>query len=210
VKMDLSWDEDFFKLYNRWRRSLFPRRFFEDSDNDLEDFDKAMQGMFGDIMEKMPKDLIKAKKLPDGTEIKQMGPIVYGYSMTIGPDGKPVIREFGNVKPSRRSAPFGFPRGIREISQRREPLIDVISEEETVKVIAEVPGVDKSDISLSCTEKKLTIYVDSEERKYFKDVDMPYNVESESAKASYKNGVLQVILKKKKEEEFKGDKIRIE
>ena len=120
MKIDLSWDEDFFKLYNRWRRSLFPRRFFEDFDNDLEDFDKVMQGMFGDIMEKMPKDLIKEKKLPDGTEIKQMGPIVYGYSMTIGPDGKPVIREFGNVKPSRRSAPFWFPkRNKGDLSEKR-------------------------------------------------------------------------------------------
>jgi len=29
-----------------------------------------------------------------------MGPFVYGYSFSMGPDGKPVIREFGNVKPS--------------------------------------------------------------------------------------------------------------
>ncbi|MGH9923950.1 MAG: hypothetical protein ACRD5B_01100 [Nitrososphaeraceae archaeon] len=27
-----------------------------------------------------------------------MGPIVYGYSMTIRPDGRPRVREFGNVK----------------------------------------------------------------------------------------------------------------
>jgi len=26
-----------------------------------------------------------------------MGPFVYGYSMTMGPDGKPIVREFGNV-----------------------------------------------------------------------------------------------------------------
>jgi len=210
VKIDLSWDEDFFKWYNRWRRSLFPGRFFEDFNSDWEDFDKVIQRMFGDIMEKMPKDLIKEKEMPDGTKVKQMGPIVYGYSMTIGPDGKPVIREFGNVKPSRRTTPFGFPRGIREISQKREPLVDVISEDDTVKVVAEVPGVDKSDINLSCTEQNLTIHVDSEQRKYFKEVDLPFSVEPESAKASYKNGVLQVTLNKRKEKEFTGNKIRIE
>ena len=32
--------------------------------------------------------------------MRDIGPIVYGYSMTIGPDGKPRIKEFGNVKPS--------------------------------------------------------------------------------------------------------------
>jgi HSP20 family protein len=206
----MSWDEDFFKWYNRWRRSLLPKRFFEDFDTDLEEFDKVMQRMFSDIMEKVPKDLIKEKEMPDGTKVKQMGPIVYGYSMTIGPDGKPVIREFGNIKPSRRTTPFGLPRGIGEISQKREPLVDVISEDDIVKVIAEVPGVDKSDISLSSTEHNLTIHVDSEQRKYFKDVDLPFSVEPESAKASCKNGVLQVTLNRKKEKEFKGNKIRIE
>jgi HSP20 family protein len=189
---------------------MFPRRFLEDVDSDWEEFDKVMQRMFSDIMEKVPKDLIKEKEMPDGTKVKQMGPIVYGYSMTMGPDGKPVIREFGNVKPSKRRTPFGFPRGIREVSQKREPLVDVISENDTVKVIAEVPGVDKSDISLSSTEHNLTIQVDSENRKYFKEVDLPFDVEPESAKASYKNGVLQVSMNRKNEKEFKGNKIRIE
>jgi len=27
------------------------------------------------------------------------GPIFYGYTMTIGPDGKPSVQEYGNVKP---------------------------------------------------------------------------------------------------------------
>ena len=28
------------------------------------------------------------------------GPFYYGYTMTIGPDGKPVVKEYGNVKPN--------------------------------------------------------------------------------------------------------------
>ena len=27
-------------------------------------------------------------------------PWYYGYTMTIGPDGKPIVKEYGNVKPS--------------------------------------------------------------------------------------------------------------
>jgi HSP20 family protein len=30
--------------------------------------------------------------------VREVGPIVYGYSMTIGPEGKPKAREFGKVK----------------------------------------------------------------------------------------------------------------
>ena len=29
------------------------------------------------------------------------GPVFYGYTMTIGPDGKPVTQEYGNVQPDR-------------------------------------------------------------------------------------------------------------
>jgi HSP20 family protein len=27
------------------------------------------------------------------------GPYYYGYTMTVGPDGKPIVKEYGNVKP---------------------------------------------------------------------------------------------------------------
>ena len=36
-------------------------------------------------------------------EFKENGsnssPFYYGYTMTVGPDGKPVVKEYGNVKP---------------------------------------------------------------------------------------------------------------
>lgn len=38
---------------------------------------------------KAPKDLIKEYETPEGGKVREVGPIVYGYSMTIGPDGKP-------------------------------------------------------------------------------------------------------------------------
>src|ERR687893_412915 len=47
---------------------------------------------------RLPKDLIREYETPEGGKVKEVGPIVYGYSMTVGPDGKPQIREFGNVK----------------------------------------------------------------------------------------------------------------
>ena len=50
---------------------------------------------------------------------ERSGPFVYGYSMTVGPDGRPKVREFGNVR-----FPFSgkglFTRPF--ISSEREPL----------------------------------------------------------------------------------------
>ncbi|RLI09151.1 Hsp20/alpha crystallin family protein, partial [Candidatus Bathyarchaeota archaeon] len=64
-------------------------------------------------------------------------------------------------------------------------------------------------IDLSCTERELTISVDTEKRKYFKRLELPAEVDPKSAKASYKNGVLEVRLKKAKPAR-RGEKIRIE
>ncbi len=37
-----------------------------------------------------------------GKETGVNGPVYYGYSVNVGPDGKPHVREFGNVRPTRK------------------------------------------------------------------------------------------------------------
>jgi len=133
--------------------------------------------------------------------VREGGPrsYVYGFSLTMGPDGKPVIREFGNIKPS--------PRGpiVRE---ELEPLVDVFDEGDVVKVCAELPGVSKEDIKVRVTDdNKLVISVDTPQRKYYKEVELPARVNPERSKATYKNGVLEVVLEKV---EKKGKSITVE
>jgi len=194
----LSWEEDFPEWFRSRRRRRSPF-FFEDI---FEEMHRMMEEMFRDLTGTMPKELIREHKLPGGGTIKEMGPFIYGYSMTIGPDGKPIIREFGNVKPS-------LSRPGLELREEREPLVDTIVNEKTVKVIAELPGVEKSDIKLNATEKSLTISVDTEKRKYYKELELPVEVDPESAKASYKNGVLEVTLNRIKPKQ-PGKEIKIE
>jgi len=128
-------------------------------------------------------------------------PYVYGFSMSIGPDGKPVIREFGNVQESQRGP---------KIREEREPLVDVMEEDKDVVIVAELPGVEKDDISLHATEDRLTISVETPERKYHKELTLPARVDPKSAQASYKNGVLEVRLKKLVERAVKGERISVE
>ena len=122
------------------------------------------------------------------SEIKEAGmrPFVYGFRITIGPDGKPRIQEFGNVKRA------GV---VPKISEEIEPLIDVIDEGNKVRVVAEVPGVEKDKIRLKAVGKKLIISA-SNGKKYYKEVDLPYEVDMKTAKAKYKNGVLEVEISK--------------
>lgn len=171
-----------------------------------------MSREFRDFTTRIPKDYVCERKRPNGSTVKERGPFVYGYTMTIGPDGKPQIREFGNVKPSLKpESPFGLRRPSLDVKEEREPLVDVISANNEIKVVAELPSVEKTDIKLHGTEKTLTISVDRPKRKYYKEVNLPTSVDSKKAKPVYKNGVLEVTLTKIKEEKKpQGEPIKIE
>jgi len=195
----------------RMRRSPFGSWFFGDIDEMIKDMEEMMEKEFKEIQTRVPKDLVRERKLPDGSTTREWGPFVYGYSMTIGPDGKPKIREFGNVKPSLKPEAFGLARPSLDVKEEREPLVDVISTNGEIKVVAELPGVEKEDIKLHGTEDTLTISVDTPKRRYFKEVEMPAKINPIEAKTQYKNGVLEVTIPKIKEKKKpRGEPIKIE
>jgi len=136
-------------------------------------------------------------------EVKTFGPYVYGFRVTIGPDGKPIVEEFGNIKNY---------KGKPMITEEREPLADVIEKGDEIRVIAEVPGVDKNSIKVKITDGGKTLIVRAEggDRKYYKEIELPTQVDENSAKATYNNGVLQIILKKAKSKEEEGKEIKVE
>jgi HSP20 family protein len=195
-------DEDFPEWFRK-RRSPFSRGWgFDDFDKVFHQMEKMMEEELKAFSDRVPKDLVKERKLPDGSTVRELGPFVWGYSMRIGPDGKPEVREFGNVKPSLEG-----PR----VKEEREPLVDVVETDGEVQVIAELPGVDKKDIKLHGTEESLTISVDIPQQKYFREVKLPARVRVKEAKTEYKNGVLQVTLPKfSGEKKPKGEPINIE
>lgn len=55
-----------------------------------------MEREFEDIEKRIPRDLVR--EYIHHRKVREVGPILYGYSMTIGPEGKPKAREFGKVK----------------------------------------------------------------------------------------------------------------
>lgn len=205
--MKMSSDDEFFPEWFRSRRGR--RSPFGWMDRWFNDIDETFERMFQDMARGMPKEHMTEKKLPDGSTIRQYGPYVYGYSMSLGPDGKPVIQEFGNVKPSKRPGAFGFEQPALEPMDSREPLVDVINEPQQVRVVAELPGVEKPEIKTSITEDALTIKVDSAAHKYYKEVQLPAGVDPDSSKASYTNGVLEIVLQKTRPK-TRGKEIRID
>jgi HSP20 family protein len=196
-------DEDDYPEWFRRRRSPFFRSWdFEDIDKMFHEMEKMMEEEFKSFTSQVPKDYVRERKLPDGSTTREFGPFVYGYSVKIGPDGKPEINQFGNLKPSRRGP---------QIKEEREPLVDIIETNGEVHVVAELPGVDKKDIKLHGTEETLTISVEIPQRRYYKEVTLPTKVRVNDAKTGYKNGVLEITFPKAEEEKKpKGEPIKID
>jgi hypothetical protein len=87
----------------------------------------SKRGTAGDI-DKVPKDLIREYNTPTGGRVREVGPLVYGYSMTVGPDGKPKVKEFGNVR-----SLGGGGMTSPALTAEREPLADVITTDKDTK-----------------------------------------------------------------------------
>jgi len=186
--------------WSRWFRRRWPfLRGFRDIDEFFKEMEEMMVKEIAELARRAPTDSIKERTLPDGTKVKSWGPFIYGYSVKIGPNGKPKFREFGNMKTRVR---LGRPQ--IDIKEKREPLVDTMITNGQVKVIAELPGVQKEDLKLHTTEDTLTISVDTL-RKYYREIELPTTVDPKEAKASYKNGVLEITLQRRGEEKPKGE-----
>ena len=196
--------DEYWDRWSRRRKWPFFRDIFGDMDEVFKEIEEMIERDFAEFSKRAPKDLMRERELPDGSRVQEWGPFVYGYSMKIGPDGKPEIREFGNVKPG---IELGRPR--IDIKQEMEPLTDIIETDGQIKVIVEVPGVEKEHIKLHGTVDALTISVDAPQRKYHKQVKLPAKVNPKQAKASCKNGVLEVTISKTKKEKPEGEPISL-
>jgi HSP20 family protein len=183
----MSSDNEDYPEWFKKRRNSSKDPFFGDIDKMFSEMEKMMEEEFKTFSEKVPKEYIKERKLPDGSTVKELGPFVYGYSMKIGPDGKPDIQKFGNLKNSLKGP---------EVKEEREPLVDIVETNSEVRVVVELPGVEKSDIKLHGTEDSLTISVDTPQSKYYKDIELPVKVKIKEASSTYKNGVLEVVIPK--------------
>jgi HSP20 family protein len=126
--------------------------------------------------------------------------------MTIGPDGKPKIREFGNVKSFAGRGFFEQP----SLSSEREPLIDISSTDKEVKIVAEMPGLSKEKIRINAYDNSVEIKSEDPTRKYHKTIEVPEDIDIESAKSNYNNGILEITFKRKEQQKPKGRQINIE
>lgn len=176
-----------------WEYARFPRftSIFEEFEREFAEAEEMLGRMFRTM---------RAGTLPSGIS----NPSYYGYQITIGPDGRPHIREFGNVKPSSK--------GLVEQSSTREPLVDTsLDEKENILTItAEMPGVNKEDVKVNVSDQYVSIHAERGDKRYHTDIPVNVQLDGDSAKAKYTNGILELKIKMKENPKLKGKEIKVE
>ncbi|QOJ78172.1 Hsp20/alpha crystallin family protein [Infirmifilum lucidum] len=154
-----------------------------------------------DEFDKMFEEIAREPFIEGRRGARVVGPYYYGFSVEIGPDGVPKVREWGNIRP-------GPVKPV--IRDTIEPFTDIFDEGDYYRIVVDIPGVDKEQINIEATENSLTIST-SGERRYYKEVTFRDPIKPETAKAQYKNGVLTITVEKKiKKEKEKGVRIKVE
>jgi HSP20 family molecular chaperone IbpA len=82
-----------------------------------------------------------------------------------------------------------------EVINEREPMIDVFEEADCLRVTAELRGFKEKDINLKVKGNILEINAENSGGKFQKKVELPYVV-NKIMQSSYRNGILEVKLKK--------------
>ncbi len=148
----------------------------EDRRKDLRDMVDEMNKYF----ESVQKEIEDAMKNSIFGDERFSGPFIAGFSFNMGPEGKPSVQLFGNNPMTGN----GF----------RAPINEQVLDEKsgTLRLLLEMPGVEKQDIQVDATEDKAVITAENEQKKYRAEIELKATVKPDSGEAVYKNGMLEI------------------
>ena len=174
-----------------WRNPWeYTNRIFEELDREFSDAEQMLSRMF--------------RTARESNTVGDTFPYYYGYQITVGPDGRPKIREFGNAKPGSK--------GLMQQSAVREPLVDTSfnENENLVTITAEMPGITKQDVKLEVEDGLVTIHAEKGDKKYHTELPVASELDADTAKATYTNGILDLKIKLKRPLKPKAREIKVD
>ena len=138
----------------------------------LDEIDKYFEGFEKEVSEAVRNTVF-------GTD-RVSRPFVAGFSFNLGPEGKPSVQVFGN-SPVRRDG-------------NRTPMSEQVVDGKNgvLRLLLEMPGVEKEDINVEATEESAVITAQKEDRKYRAEIGLKSPVRPDSGKAEYRNGMLEI------------------
>lgn len=91
------------------------------------------------------------------------------------------------------------------VPKKNNTSVDVLETEKNVYALLELPGMDKKDIALSCSGWALEVRAYNAGNIMNETVELPSRVNKTGMKATYKNGILEVVFDKSKKRVTKGE-----
>ncbi len=139
-------------------------------------FDEIFERM-NEMMEKMWQDMGNM----EGNQ--------WGYRMTKAPGQPPNFETFGDKTQQGQE------------QDKHETHVDVIEEDEVVRLVMDLPGVEKENIDVEATTRNVRITAEGTDRSYSEKVDLPTDIDPKTGEAKYNNGVLDLTFEKKDKNE---------
>ena len=116
-------------------------------------------------------------------------------------------------------------KGFGQLTEAWSPAIDIYDSKDNILVRADLPGLSKDEIDISVQNDTLTIRggkkheSEHKEKEYlrkerfygsfYRSIALPSTVDSLKVTATYKNGVLELVLPKKEEAKPKQIKVDV-
>jgi len=149
-----------------------------------------------DHLEELREKLKEAggKEVLSDEEWKRGETSISGYFRTGGVLGEREYHIGTMVPPTKRRRE----ERVTKPPEAVEPPIDVFREAEEIVVVAEVPGVDLVDLELRVKDDVLFLATKAAARRnYLKKIELGSPVDEASLKATCRNGILEIHLRKK-------------
>ena len=112
---------------------------------------------------------------------------VYGFTLNTAGGGSPKVETFGNIKKT--------PEGPI-VDEEREPMTDIFDEEKEIVVIAEMPGIEETDLKIDLKDDILEISATGKYRTYRKELLLPVKMDKSNLQHKFTNGILEIKISK--------------
>jgi len=108
-------------------------------------------------------------------------------------------REKKPFKPKRFKRPKEWVYETKPFFKKvKEPLIDVFKEAQEVRVIIDLGGFMRGDVDFHKAGDKFIISGKRDEHEYIQEIPLPPGVDADRIEEHFKNGILELVLPKKK------------
>jgi HSP20 family protein len=161
---------------------------------------KKLDEFFGDFdkIEEMIEQMVdELSKMENGE--KDGKPGSFGFSVSVSPDGKIGLESLGDVKIEVDAQEQNVPK--------QKPLVQTVDSMTEFVVTIALPWAKKENIAINAASGKLMITASNESEKIRHTVPLRNDIDEKSAKAGFKNGILEIKFSKLVPE---GNAIRIE